>query len=143
MPLQAHLPQAFTPRERTLPAMLERQAGFFGARSLFTCGGETWSFAEARDIAAGMAGAFAAAGLRRGDRVAILCSNRPEFMRAFLGCAWLGLVAVPINAAVKGRSSPICSRTPAPWRSSSRTFLPRRWLRQDAEDCAMCGRRMA
>lgn len=102
MSLQAHLPQAFAPRERTLPVMLERQAGRYGARPLFTCGGETWSFAKARDIAAGMAGAFAAAGLRRGDRVAILCSNRPDFMRAFLGCAWLGLVAVPINAAVRG-----------------------------------------
>ncbi len=102
MELQAHLPQAFAPRERTLPAMLERQSGLFGARPLFTCGGETWSFTDTRDIAAGMAGAFAAAGLRRGDRLAILCSNRPEFMRAFLGCAWLGLVAVPINAAVKG-----------------------------------------
>jgi len=102
MAVQEHLPLAYASRDRTLPAMLERQATLFGARPLFSCGGETWSFAQSRDIAAGMAGAFAAAGLRRGDRVAILCSNRPDFMRAFLGCAWLGLVAVPINAAVKG-----------------------------------------
>ncbi len=102
MALQAHLPRAYAARDRTLPTMLERQAALFGERPLFSCGGETWSFNEARHIAAGMAGTFAAAGLKRGDRVAILCSNRPEFMRVFLGCAWLGLVAVPINAAVKG-----------------------------------------
>jgi crotonobetaine/carnitine-CoA ligase len=40
--------------------------------------------------------------VRQGDRVAILCSNRPEFLRIVLGCGWLGAVAVLINAAAKG-----------------------------------------
>ncbi len=39
---------------------------------------------------------------QRGDRVAILCGNRPELMRLFLGCAWLGAVSVPLNAAARG-----------------------------------------
>ena len=99
---QQHLPHPFPPAERTLPAMLQRQAERFGERRLFAAGGECWTFAEAPAIAAGHAGALAEAGIRAGDRVAILCGNRPEFLRLFLGCAWLGAVAVPINTASKG-----------------------------------------
>jgi carnitine-CoA ligase len=38
----------------------------------------------------------------RGDRVAILCTKRIEFMQLFLGCARLGAIAVPINTASHG-----------------------------------------
>src|SRR5262249_19347268 len=41
-------------------------------------------------------------GVTRGDRVALLCSNRAEFMEIVLGCAWLGAVVVPINTASRG-----------------------------------------
>jgi crotonobetaine/carnitine-CoA ligase len=43
-----------------------------------------------------------AAGIARGDRVALICSNRLDFLRAFLGCAWIGAVSVPINTASRG-----------------------------------------
>jgi len=92
----------FAPAQRTVPAMLERQAERFGERSLFICGGEGWSYREARHIAACHAGLLASAGVARGDRVAILCGNRPELMRLFLGCAWAGAVSVPLNAAARG-----------------------------------------
>ena len=61
-----------------------------------------WSYAEARDAAARFAGTLRAAGIRPGDRVAIICSNRIEFLEVMLGCAWLGAVAVPINVASRG-----------------------------------------
>ena len=48
-----------------------------------------------------MAGRLAEAGIRPGDRVAILSTNRAEVMRVLLGCGWLGAVAVPINAGSK------------------------------------------
>jgi crotonobetaine/carnitine-CoA ligase len=35
----------------------------------------------------------------RGDRVALMCSNRAEFVEVFLGCGWLGAVGVPVNTA--------------------------------------------
>ena len=31
-----------------------------------------------------------------------MCSNRAEFIESFLGCAWLGAIAVPINVASRG-----------------------------------------
>jgi len=93
---------AFAPADRTLPAMLQRQARRYGDRVLFKCGGASWRFDEAPDIAACFAGTLAAAGICPGDRVAIICSNRPEFLEAYLGCAWLGAIAVPINVAARG-----------------------------------------
>ena len=48
------------------------------------------------------AGALAAHGVKRGDHVALLCTNRIEFMEIVLGCGWLGAVVVPINTASRG-----------------------------------------
>ena len=88
--------------ERTVPRLLMTQAARYADRTLFACGGESWSFRGAAEIAGRTAGALQVAGVQPGERVAILCSNRPELMRVFLGCAWLGAIAVPINTAVKG-----------------------------------------
>jgi crotonobetaine/carnitine-CoA ligase len=92
----------FAPAERTLPKMLARQAERFGDRTLFRSGGTAWSFRQTRDVAAGTAARLNEAGLAPGDRVAILCGNGPELMRIYLGCAWAGVIAVPINTASRG-----------------------------------------
>jgi len=92
----------FAPSDRTVPTMLARRAEEFGERPLITAGEQTWTYAQAHDVAARFAGTLAAAGVSLGDRVALVCSNRPEFMQAFLGCAWLGAVVVPINVASRG-----------------------------------------
>jgi carnitine-CoA ligase len=93
---------AFPPEARTLPAMLQRQARRHGDHPLFVACDVSWSFAETLDVAARFAGTLAASGIRPGDRVALMCGNRAEFMESFLGCAWLGAVAVPINVASRG-----------------------------------------
>jgi carnitine-CoA ligase len=98
----AALVEAFPPRERTLPVMLTRQAERYGDRPLFTTDAVSWSYTEAREIAPRYAGTLAAAGVRPGERLAIMCSNRAELMQLFLGCAWLGAIAVPINVASRG-----------------------------------------
>jgi crotonobetaine/carnitine-CoA ligase len=94
--------EAFAPAQRTVPEMLRRQAERHGDRPLFICGGEQWTFAGARDIAARHAGVLVAAGIAPGDRVALLCGNRPELLALVLGCAWAGAVSVPLNAAMRG-----------------------------------------
>ena len=101
MSADAHLPFPFAAGERTVPAMLTRQAARFGTGSLFATRDERWTYAEAPHVAARMAGRLGEAGICRGDRVAILSTNRAEVMRMLLGCGWLGAVAVPINTASK------------------------------------------
>ena len=88
------------PQERTLPAMLRRSAQRFGDRPLagFAAGGE-WSHRDAATVAARRGAALRAAGIARGDRVAILSANRAEFLETFLGCGWIGALAVPIHTA--------------------------------------------
>lgn len=88
--------------ERTLPVMLRRRAEKYGDKPFVTCCGARWSFAETEQIAQVWASRLSAAGVKLGDRVAIHCSNRPEFLQMFLGCAYLGAIATPINTAFRG-----------------------------------------
>jgi carnitine-CoA ligase len=90
------------PHERTLPALLKRQAESFGDRPLMSIAGGEWTHRDASAIAAARAGALRQAGIGRGDRVALMCSNRVEFVEAFLACGWIGAIAVPINSASMG-----------------------------------------
>ena len=92
----------FAPHERTVPAMLSRQAERFGDAPLVGAGGATWTFAQTRDEASAFAGTLKMAGIAQGDRVALIASNRLDFLRVFLGCAWLGAVCVPVNTASRG-----------------------------------------
>jgi crotonobetaine/carnitine-CoA ligase len=48
------------------------------------------------------AGALAQAGVARGDRIAVMCGNRIEFLETFLGAGWLGTSVVPVNTASMG-----------------------------------------
>ena len=90
------------PRERTLPAMLQRQAQLFGDQPLLSLAGVQWSHRDAAKAAAHRGAALRAAGVRHGDRVAVMCSNRIEFLQVFLGCGWIGAASVPINTASMG-----------------------------------------
>ncbi|MEE8311987.1 MAG: AMP-binding protein [Candidatus Binatia bacterium] len=55
------------------------------------------TFAELNARANRLVGAFRAAGLERGDRVALLCSNRPEFAETYFAVHRGGLVLTPVN----------------------------------------------
>jgi carnitine-CoA ligase len=96
------LAESFRSGERTLPAMLMRQAERHGDKPLVSAGDDAWTHAEAAAAAARMAGTLRDAGIGAGDRVAIICSNRIELLGLLLGCGWLGAVAVPINVASRG-----------------------------------------
>jgi crotonobetaine/carnitine-CoA ligase len=98
----ADLPSRLAPAERTLPRMLRRQAGLHGDRRLVEIGDHAWSFAETLDMAARFGGTLRAAGIERGDHVAVMCGNRAELLQIYLGCGWIGAVTVPINTASRG-----------------------------------------
>lgn len=57
--------------------------------------GRSWRELDARVDR--LAGAFAAAGLVPGDRVAVLLGNCPEYLEIYLGAARAGVAAVPLN----------------------------------------------
>ena len=88
--------------QRTLPAMLQRQAAMHGERPLLRIAGHRWLHRDAARVAAARAGALAGAGIVRGDRVALMAGNGIEFLDVFLGSAWCGAVVVPINTASMG-----------------------------------------
>jgi long-chain acyl-CoA synthetase len=66
----------------------------------------TVSYREAYRQARGVATGLAASGMKRGDRVAILSENRPEWVVAYLGIYLSGMAAVPLDAQI----------SPAEWR---------------------------
>jgi crotonobetaine/carnitine-CoA ligase len=94
--------RALSPSEQTLPALLERQAARYGDKPLLRIGDLERSFAGVRDAAAATAGRLQAAGLQRGDRLALMCENRVELLDLILGATWIGAVAVPLNTALRG-----------------------------------------
>lgn len=57
----------------------------------------TQDWATTADRVARIAGALAARGVRRGDRVALLGRNSALFFEALLACAWAGAIALPLN----------------------------------------------
>jgi carnitine-CoA ligase len=90
------------PAQRTLPALLERQGRLFGDRPFLSVPGAEWRHADAAVVAARRGGALRTAGVEQGDRVAVMCGNRAEFLETVLGCGWIGAASVPINSASMG-----------------------------------------
>lgn len=102
MPAWAHAVASFPLSDRILSTILARQAERYGDRVLLVAEEARWTFAQTVAIASASAQTLIDAGIKPGDRVALMCSNRPEFLQVYLGCAWLGAIAVPINTALRG-----------------------------------------
>ncbi len=81
-----------------LRASVERDPG---ARAIAEVGGGTLTYGELWNRAARVAGGLARAGLKRGDRAAILLPNGVEWVLAFWGAQLAGMVAVPVNTRFK------------------------------------------
>jgi acyl-coenzyme A synthetase/AMP-(fatty) acid ligase len=60
-----------------------------------------WHFGELIACSAGLSGAFAARGVRRGDVVMTLVGNRIEWVLALLACWRMGAVALPCNTQLR------------------------------------------
>ncbi|MGA3139402.1 MAG: class I adenylate-forming enzyme family protein [Xanthobacteraceae bacterium] len=70
----------------------------FGERTFVVYGDERVSYEEFARAALAIAEALQAAGLKKGDRVAIAMRNLPEWPAAFFGCQLAGGVATLLNA---------------------------------------------
>ncbi len=60
-----------------------------------------WYFGELIACSAGLSGAFAARGVKRGDVVMTLVGNRIEWVLALLACWRMGAVALPCNTQLR------------------------------------------
>jgi len=60
-----------------------------------------WYFGELIAMSAGLSGAFAARGVKRGDVVMTLAGNRIEWVLSLLACWRMGAVALPCNTMLR------------------------------------------
>jgi acyl-CoA synthetase (AMP-forming)/AMP-acid ligase II len=90
------------PRERTIPRLVEAAARRFAGRNAVEDGDSVLRFEELAAAALRATRAFLAAGLLRGDRVAIWAPNGWEWIVAAIGLQSAGGVLVPLNTRWKG-----------------------------------------
>jgi fatty-acyl-CoA synthase len=85
----------------TLAAQLERTAAAHGERDAIVSAGRRLSWAETREAAREVARGLLAAGIGRGDHVALWVPNQAEFLLTWLATAYVGAVTVPVNTRYK------------------------------------------
>ena len=86
-----------------LGKMLEANAVTHKKREALRFDGKTVSYQELNEQANRVAGGLASLGIAKGDRVAMMLPNIPEFVYSFFGIQKLGGIAVPFNTMYKGR----------------------------------------
>ena len=90
---------------RTMPALLEEGARRFGNLPAIVDGERRLTYAELAETARTAARAYAARGVRLGDRVAIWAPNRAEYAVALLGAQVMGAAVVPLNTRYRGHEA--------------------------------------
>ncbi|HSW18044.1 MAG TPA: AMP-binding protein, partial [Ramlibacter sp.] len=85
------------PTSRTIPALLDEQAGRFGEREAVVAGARRLTYTALRDEVRRTAKGLSALGIQRGDHVAILMGNRIEWVLAFFALQQLGATSVGLN----------------------------------------------
>jgi HIP---CoA ligase len=89
-------------RARTLPQVVAESAAAFSDRVAITDGNVELTYAELDRVRIRSARAFLAAGLEKGDRIAIWAPNIYQWIIAAIGAQSVGGVLVPLNTRLKG-----------------------------------------
>ena len=76
----------------------DRGARISPDRPAFIFEGEAWTYTEARTENLKVANAMRAAGLRPGDKCAVIADNHPRAFNAMLGILRAGAIWIPVNA---------------------------------------------
>ena len=82
---------------------LVRGAARYGDRDFVRAGDGAWSFGELDRMSTAFAGHLAGRGVRPGDRVALMSTNRVELVAAVNGISKLGAASVLVSPAWKAR----------------------------------------
>ena len=91
------------PTSRTIPALLDEIAARFGAHEALVGGGQRYTYASLRDEVRAFAKGLHALGIAKGDKVAILMGNKPEWIIADLAICLIGGIMVAVNTWVTSR----------------------------------------
>ena len=84
----------------TFPQLLKRTAERFADRPAVWYRSETMTYAQLADGVEAYGAALAAAGIRRGDHVALWADNSPETLISFYAVMSMGAVAVMLNTSL-------------------------------------------
>lgn len=74
-----------------------RALRYYPDKTAFASGEQRYTFREVHAKVGGIAAALTKHGFKKGDRLALLLPNEPEFIGIVYACAWLGLIVVPLN----------------------------------------------
>ena len=84
-----------------LKTMLEDVAGRYGGKTAIVLGDIGVSYLNLEESSNRVASSLLQLGVRRGDRVAMLLSNSPQFVDIFFGIVKIGAIAVPLDTKYK------------------------------------------
>ena len=84
-------------------SVLEKQAARYSKKPLILFEGRTITYKDFNESANQYANFFKNKGFVKGDTVALLMDNRPEFLIVHAGLAKIGVVPALINNNIKGR----------------------------------------
>jgi crotonobetaine/carnitine-CoA ligase len=85
-----------------LAALVDEHAARYGDRVLAVFDDDTVSYVQAAERAGHVAAGLRDLGVSEGDRVAIMMTNRSEFLYAWFGILKLAAIEVPIHDAARG-----------------------------------------
>jgi long-chain acyl-CoA synthetase len=91
-----------------LSLYLVESADMYPDRPALRCDGATTTFSELADNDARFAAYLGDRGLRPGDRVGVMLTNRPEFAMVFYGVLHAGAVVVPMDPLRSAREVAFC-----------------------------------
>jgi long-chain acyl-CoA synthetase len=76
---------------------LGRASRYYAERTALAKDGTYLTFRELNARVAAISTALGGHGFEAGDRLALLLPNGPEYIEFLYACAWLGIIAVPLN----------------------------------------------
>jgi len=124
----------------TIPALVLAAGERFGDRHAIEDGAVTLTYRELAAAGLRATRAFVAAGIRRGDRVAIWAPNIHEWVIAAIGLQSAGGVLVPLNTRMKGREvGYILEKSGARILCAVEEFLGNRYLELLRDACGGAG----
>lgn len=91
------------PADMSVGSVLEKQAAKYGNKPLILFEDRKISYTEFNEMANRYSHFFQNSGFIKGDTVAVLMDNRPEFLIIHAGLAKIGVIPALINNNIKGR----------------------------------------